>query len=313
MAQKEIHEILDDKLAEIRKNASAVKLFLYNGGLYPTMICCPETLKILDTFKARSDDVVLVGYPKTGSHWVGQILTELEVASGKYDEEERKRRQKNEKELALLPYLEFGDPEKFERWEKLPSRRIIKTHLRIQNIPKSVFQQKAKILVLLRNPKDTAVSYFHFAKGMNLTSSQKTWDEFFTDFINGEVPYGFYFDHIIEWNKYLDDKNVMFITYEEIKEDPVLGLKRIAEFFDFSVTDQDIQSIAEKTSFKAMKDRAPKTHGKVGETLFRKGIVGDWKNVFSEGQSEEMDKKFEEHAASTKLGKMLKYEVYCKN
>lgn len=38
------------------------------------------------------------------------------------------------------------------------------------------------------------------------------------------VPYGLYFDHIIGWNNYLDDKNVMFITYEEIQEVRVVFL-----------------------------------------------------------------------------------------
>ncbi|KAH0616156.1 hypothetical protein JD844_027074 [Phrynosoma platyrhinos] len=105
----------------------------------------------------------------------------------------------------------------------------------------------------------------------------------------------------------------MFITYEELKQNTTLGLKRIAEFFEFSVTEKDIQSIEEKTSFKAMKDKAAETHGDIGQNFFRKGIVGDWKTIFSTDQSEEMDKKFEENVARTRLGKMLKYEVYCKN
>ncbi|XP_066467474.1 sulfotransferase 6B1-like [Tiliqua scincoides] len=313
MAQKGLVELFDKTLAEGKKIAPAERLFLFNGGLYPAMVCRPETLKILDTFEARSDDVVLVGYPKTGTNWVGQILTELETASGKYDEEERKRRQQKEKDLSVFPYLEFGDSDKFERMKKLPSRRVIKTHLAPGKMPKSIFQKKAKILVLFRNPKDTAVSYFHFTKGINLRPSEETWDEFFPDYITGKVPYGLYLDHIIEWNNYLDDKNVMFITYEEVKGNGVLALKRIAEFFNFSVSEQEIESIVEKTSFKTMKDNAPVTHGEMGKSLFRKGIVGDWKNTFSESQNEEMDRKFEEKVARTKLGMMLKYEEYCKD
>ncbi|XP_077781937.1 sulfotransferase 6B1-like isoform X1 [Podarcis muralis] len=325
MSQEGLKEIMDKKLEEAGKAAPEDQLFMHDGGLYPTIVCCPETMKILDTFEARSDDVVLVGYAKTGTNWVGQILKELEAASGKYDEEEMKRRQQIEKELKLLPYLEFGDPGKFERLKKLPSRRVIKTHLIPQKIPKSIFQKKAKfcipvlplsvlkILVLFRNPKDTAVSYFHFSKGMSIVPDQKTWDEFFSEFMNGIVPYGLYFNHIIEWNKYLDDKNIMFITYEELKENTTLGIKKIAEFFNFSVTEQDIQSIMEKTSFNSMKEKSHETHGKMGNTLFRKGIVGDWKSVFSESQNEEMDRKFEEAAGRTKLGKMLKYELYCKS
>ncbi|XP_054830196.1 sulfotransferase 6B1-like [Eublepharis macularius] len=314
MAQAGMCELLDKSLAESKDISPSDKMFLHNEVMYPTMICCPETLKILDTFEARSDDVILVGYPKTGTNWVGQILVELEAVSGKYDDEERKKRRtrQRESELSLFPYLEFGDPEKFERMKQLPSRRRIKTHLAPQTLPKSIFKNKTKILVLFRNPKDTAVSYFHFANGMKLFPTQKTWDEFFPDFIRGTVPWGLYLDHIMEWNKYLDDKNVMFITYEEIKENPALGVKRMAEFFDFSVSEQEIQFIVEKTSFKTMKDEASETHGEMGKSLFRKGIVGDWKNVFSENQNEEMDRKFEESVARTKLGMMLKYDVYCK-
>ncbi|XP_061480396.1 sulfotransferase 6B1-like [Rhineura floridana] len=314
MAQKGLREFLDKKMEEADKIAPQDRLFLHDGGLYPILVCQPETLKMLDTFEARSDDVILVGYPKTGTNWVGQILVELASASGKYDEEERKQRQQKENELSIRPYLEFGDPGKFERMKTLPSRRIIKTHLIPQKIPKSIFQKKAKMLALFRNPKDTAVSYFHFAKGMKLVpDDQQTWEEFFPDFMSGKVPYCLYFDYIIEWNKYMDDKNIMFITYEELKENETLGLKKIAEFFGFSVTEQDIQSIVGKTSFKAMKEKSLETHGKMGESLFRKGIIGDWRNVFSESQNEEMDRKFEETVASTKLGVMLKYELYCKS
>nr|XP_060609741.1 sulfotransferase 6B1-like [Anolis sagrei ordinatus] len=313
MAEKGSSESLEKKLEETRKAGPKDGLVLYNEDLFPSVTCQLETLKILHTFKARSDDVVLVGYAKTGTNWVAHILIELEAASGKYDEEERKRRKQQEAELKLMPYLEFGDPGKFERMEKLPSRRIIRTHVKPRNIPKSFFEQNTKMLVLFRNPKDTAVSYYHFAKSMKLFPSEKNWDDFFADFINGKVPYGIYLDHIIEWNKYIDNKNIMFITFEELKENPILGVKRIAEFFKFSVTEKDIQTIVEKTSFKSMKEKSAETHGDIGQHFFRKGIVGDWSSIFSEDQSKEMDIKYEEQLRKTKLGKMLKYEVYCKN
>ncbi|XP_070589992.1 sulfotransferase 6B1-like [Erythrolamprus reginae] len=312
MTQKQLSKILDERLEENEKTAPSERTFMYDGVLYPAMVCCPETLKIINTFRARKDDIILVSYPKTGSNWVGEILTQLEIASGKYDEDEQKQRQQILQDMSLFPYLEFGDPEKFERMEKLPSRRVIKTHLILQKLPRSIFEKKAKMLVLFRNPKDTAVSFFHFAKGINMNSDQKTWDEFFEEFITGEVAYGSYFDHINEWNNYLDDSNVFFITYEEIKENPVSELKKIAKFFDFSVTEEEIETIVKKTSFESMKGTAGK-FGKMGKALFRKGIIGDWTSVFSEIQNEKMDRKFEETVAKTKLGMKLKYELYCKN
>ncbi|KAL7987602.1 hypothetical protein Chor_006521 [Crotalus horridus] len=314
MDQKYFSKFLDEKLEENEKAAPSERMFMYDGVLYPAMITCLETLKRVHTFRAWQDDVILVflAGQNTGSNWVGEILTQLEIASGKYDEDEQKRREQILQELTLFPYLEFGDPEKIERMEKMPSRRIIKTHLSPQKLPKSIFEKKAKMLVLFRNPKDTAVSFFHFAKGIKISPEQKTWDEFFENFVTGKVAYGSYFDHITEWNNYLDDSYVFFITYEEIKENPVSALKKIAKFFNFSVTEEEIESIVKKTSFENMKNNAG-TYGKLGKTLFRKGIVGDWTSVFSESQSERMDRKFEESVAKTKLGMMLKYELYCKN
>uniref|UniRef100_A0A8C5SK03 Sulfotransferase n=1 Tax=Laticauda laticaudata TaxID=8630 RepID=A0A8C5SK03_LATLA len=274
-----LSKALDERLEENEKKALSERTFMYDGVLYPTMVCCPEILKRIHTFRAREDDIILVSYPKTGKHH---------------------------------SFARNAFVSKQRLMEKLPSRRIIKTHLNPQKLPKSVFEQKAKILVLLRNPKDTAVSFFHFSKGIRLISDQETWDEYFEAFITGKVVYGSYFDYIVEWNKYLDDSNIFFITYEEIKENPASSLKKIAKFFDFSVTEEKIESIVKETHFETMKNNAG-TFGKVGQILFRKGIVGDWTSVFSESQNEKMDRKFEETVAKTKLGMKLKYEVYCKN
>lgn len=42
------------------------------------------------------------------------------------------------------------------------------------------------------------------------------------------------------------------------------------------------------------------------------GEVGDWRNHFSQAQSEQMNAAFETHLRGTKLGARLNYDVYCK-
>ena len=32
------------------------------------------------------------------------------------------------------------------------------------------------------------------------------------------VAWGSYFDHLVEWNKYVDNEKIMMINYEELKE-----------------------------------------------------------------------------------------------
>lgn len=43
-------------------------LFSYKGIPYPTTLCSPEAFKALESFEARSDDVILAGYPKSGEY-----------------------------------------------------------------------------------------------------------------------------------------------------------------------------------------------------------------------------------------------------
>ncbi|KFO86849.1 Sulfotransferase 6B1, partial [Buceros rhinoceros silvestris] len=143
-----------------------------------------------------------------------------------------------------------------KRMKKLPSRRIILTHLPPDALPPSMLQSKAKILVLVRNPKDTAVSYYHFYNDMPVLPSFASWDEYFAAFMNGKLAWGSYIDHLVEWNKYIDLERIMVISYEELKEDQILGMKRIAAFFGFSVCEEDFRRIAEKTSFQAMKEKS---------------------------------------------------------
>ncbi|NXN12389.1 ST6B1 Sulfotransferase, partial [Indicator maculatus] len=168
------------------------------------------------------------------------------------------------------------------------------------------------ILLLIRNPKDVATSFYHFSNAMSPFPSYDTWDDFFTAFMTKKMPWGCYFEYHSAWNKYAADENVMVLTYEELKENPVQGVKNIADFFGICLTEKELQSVVERSSFQSMKKNSQKTHGALGNVFFRKGGVSDWKNLFSEDQNEKMDKAFDEHIGGTKLGTKLKYEMYCK-
>ncbi|NXV91414.1 ST6B1 Sulfotransferase, partial [Calonectris borealis] len=121
-----------------------------------------------------------------------------------------------------------------QRMKKLPSRRIMLTHLPPHLWPPSILQSKAMILVLVWNPKHAAVSYYQFYNNMPALPPFASWDEYFAAFMNGKWPvlgntlhsyvsssspmaWGSYFDHLMEWNKYIDHERIMMISYEELK------------------------------------------------------------------------------------------------
>ncbi|XP_030410137.1 sulfotransferase 6B1 [Gopherus evgoodei] len=276
-------------------------LFFYQGTPYPVTVCSAETFQALENLEARRDDMVLVSYPKCGANWLIQLLNDLIFTTSQTKHINTE-----------LPFIECGDPEKYQRMKQFPSPRILATHLHYDNLPKSIFKNKAKILVLFRNPKDTAASFFHFYNNVTEVPSYNSWDEFFSEFMSGKVSWGSYFDHAVTWNKHIEDENVMIITYEDLKENLASGVKQIAEFFGFSPTAEQIQFIADRGSFQAMREKSQEIYGSVGPILFRKGAVGDWKNLFTEAQSQEMDAKFKECLGGTKLEANLKYDVHCK-
>ncbi|XP_078511820.1 sulfotransferase 6B1-like [Lissotriton helveticus] len=293
---------INEKLSAAAKDKTPEELvFTHKGVLYPSMLCSPETFQALDAFQLRADDLLLVSYPKCGTNWTVQILHDMiYTVHGK-------------EPPPLMAMLEFGSPDKFESLNQIPPRRVLTTHLHRDKIPRSMEVNKVKTLVVFRNPKDTAVSLFHFYNSLALLPNYSSWDEFFEYFMTGKVIYSSWFEYAIAWNEHIDDENVMVLMFEEMKVDLEAAVKKISVFFGVHLTEEQILLITERGGFKAMKERSSETHGSVGSTIFRKGDVGDWKNYFSEAQSREMDAKFEECLGGTKLGEMMNYKTHCKS
>uniref|UniRef100_A0A8C5RZ12 Sulfotransferase n=1 Tax=Laticauda laticaudata TaxID=8630 RepID=A0A8C5RZ12_LATLA len=238
-----------------------------------------------------------------GTNWVFQILIEMVTAIS------------SNKESPLLRHhlmLEFGSREKFLKMKEQLSPHYYATHLHYDDIPKSFLEKKVKMLVVFRNPKDAVTSYYHFYNNNPLLPTPSSWDDFFQKFMRGEVAWKSYFDHALAWDKHMDEENIMIITYEELKENLLDGVQRIADFYELPLSDEIVKSIADKATFQAMSIKSPEIFGQFASVIFRKGEVGNWRTLFTEAQSKEMDAKFEACLAGTKLGAKLKYDKYCK-
>uniref|UniRef100_A0A8C5QMF0 Sulfotransferase n=1 Tax=Leptobrachium leishanense TaxID=445787 RepID=A0A8C5QMF0_9ANUR len=199
----------------------------------------------------------------------------------------------------------------YQDLEGQPSPRVFTTHSHYDSIPRSFFENKVKTLLVLRNPKDNAVSFYHFSNANPVLPSYDSWDSFYRAYMDEKVCFGSYFDYLFAWNKHIDDSNIMAVTFEGLKEDFPSKVKQIAEFFGKPMTDKQIALAGSKTTFKSMKKGYSESHGDISSMIFRKGDIGDWKNYFTEEQSQEMNAKFEERLAGTKLGDMINYKKYC--
>ena len=51
----------------------------------------------------------------------------------------------------------------------------------------------------MRNPKDVAVSLFHQSRAESVFEYDGDWNDFFERFMSGNVEFGSWFDHVLQW------------------------------------------------------------------------------------------------------------------
>ncbi len=194
----------------------------------------------------------------------------------------------------------------------LPPPRLMKTHLRLHFFETSLKKSGAKVLVSIRNPKDSLVSLFQFYKLLpTFGPLQATWDEFFQElFVKKQLVFGDYFDFYEGWWRYKTENpnQVLFVWYEDMKKNLSGTIRTVAEFLGKSLTEEHVGKIEKHTRFESMKanDSVCPAPMAPREAFFRKGEVGDWKNYFSQAQSEYVDKLVNERLIP--LGLEMKME-----
>ncbi|TKC33585.1 hypothetical protein EI555_004697 [Monodon monoceros] len=155
------------------------------------------------------------------------------------------------------------------------------------------------IIYITRNPKDTAVSLFHYYRENPNLPGIETWHELFELFLRGDVflitngyttihfssvVYGSWFDHVLSWEEHKNAKNILIISYEEMKKDPSKTIKKITAFLGLSMSDGEINQIAWKTSFTEMKNNTTKENCDPNHTIC--ALTSNRNLVFRKGKSE---------------------------
>lgn len=262
-------------------------------------------------FEVKPDDIWMVTYPKAGSTWlqemVWQIANGFDVEGGK--ENIFFRAPFFEMSVFVpdgaggaVPSMDAKDPaskmaqlnaDSVQFSAGLTGQRIIKTHLPLSMLPPNLLDT-AKVIFCTRNPKDSAVSFFHHEKMLPPHGLDKDADfiKYTKLYREGNTPYGDYFEHFRDCAKNLDHPNLKHIWFEELKADQKAVMKELAKFLGKDFPDDKLDALDEHLKFDKLKNNDAVNHkppkGAVPDevrekfTFFRKGIVGDWKNWFTD-------------------------------
>lgn len=258
-----------------------------------------------DSFKTRPGDVFVATFPKSGTTWTQQVLMLLK----------NRGEQGDIPVMRAIPWIErlisAEGQDGIDMLNKVEGHtadggRWFKAHSPYQFIPKG---SGVKYIVATRNPKDTMVSMFHHARSKVEFQYEGDWNNWYEIFLKGKCESGDWFDFTLGyWNAAKEDPSAfLFFTFEEMKRDPKSVIRKIANFVEIPYDDALIDLVAEKSSFKAMKNNPLANCSQVaqkGLPHMRKGEVGDWKNYFTVAQSE----AFDELNSEKMLGKGLNFE-----
>ncbi|XP_027348060.1 cytosolic sulfotransferase 5-like [Abrus precatorius] len=315
---KFLHDELPKELQEflstlpIEKGWPVPHYYQYQGVWYNPIIL-EATLTCQKHFQANDTDILLVSIPKAGTTWLKSLAFAL-LNRERYPNIQTHPLVTNNPH-ALVPFLEldlYSDQHFLPKLQALSSPRLLSTHLPYISLPTSVKESTCKIIYVSRNPKDTFISYWHFANKMvQKTKEPISLEEAFQLFCRGVSPYGPFCEHVLAyWKASLErPEKVLFLSFEDMKMRPTFYLKELAKFIECPFSEEEeaqgmVDDILKLCSFDNMRNLEANKVGKIplgmeSNTYFRRGQVGDWKNYLTVEMVEHLntitEKKLGEH------------------
>ncbi|NER00851.1 MAG: hypothetical protein F6K30_29855 [Cyanothece sp. SIO2G6] len=219
-------------------------------------------------FQIFSDDIFLVSYPKSGSTWVRFLIGNY-LSGNKYD---------FTNSHLIIPDVHYN-PEQIGNLEK---PRFIKSHY-------SFVPEYKRVIYIVRDVRDVAVSYFFHARKYSLIDKEMRFRDFVLsvfgqDKIDTLLPWG---NHV---NSYLEnhENDLLLVRYEDLIDDTYRELARILDFSGLPLQQDKVASAVESSSFSKMQ-RMEQNQIEQFEQLvnsdhsikfIRQGRVGVWQEWF---------------------------------
>ncbi|XP_042121874.1 sulfotransferase 2A1-like [Peromyscus maniculatus bairdii] len=237
----------------------------FEGIPFPTIEYEKEIIEeTRNMFVIRDEDTVILTYPKSGTNWLIEIVCLIQTK---------------------------GDPNWIQSvpiWDRSPwiesqrgypllinkeGPRLISSHLPFQLFPKSFFSSKAKILYVIRNPRDVLVSGYFFWSKTKFVKNPRSLTTYFEWFIKGNVAFGSWFEHTCAWLSMRKRDNLLLLRYEDIKKDTKSSIKKFCDFLGKKLEPDELDMVLKYSSFQAMKENKMSNFSIITEDLAPNGLV----------------------------------------
>ncbi len=168
--------------------------------------------------------------------------------------------------------------------------RLINTHEQYR-------KEYKKAIYLARDGRDVALSEFAYTSALEFFHGD--FDQFLNVFLCGKIS-GFapWHRHIHSWldSPIAGTQNLLVVQFEELRQNPIEGFTRMADFLELSVSAERIQRAVANNSLDRMKEkeRAEPQRASIKDRFVRGGVLQGWRAKFTPAQLA----LFEKHAGS---------------
>jgi hypothetical protein len=226
------------------------------------------------------DDTFIVSYPRSGNTWTRFLIANLlhrdePVTFANIDR--------------LIPDI-HAVPRKVLR--TTPRPRVIKSH--------EYFDLRyPQVIYIVRDPRDVAVSYYHFHRKFRRIDPDYPIESYVTRFIAGEFDsYASWGQNVASWigTRRCGD-GFLLLRYEDLIENPECELAKVASFFQIEVSPEQLSRAVELSSADRMR-RLEKAetdvwvvtkNGRKDIPFVREATPGRWKAELPASSVEEIE------------------------
>lgn len=264
--------------------------FLHTETMDDFPLLSISTPKVLSLCADLRDDanlptVFVASFPKSGTTWMQAIVYNL-LSNGD---------QSFDHISNYSPFFEIS-----RTWDEENNRlnsffhdnhqrlgaRVFNTHLRYNMMPKG---DKMKYIYVCRSGKDAALSFYHHLHNQDDADNYGgSLSDFLRDWLNGKIIFGSWLRHLENWipASLNPMNNILVVKYEDLVQDLVGEMVRIAAFLDLSYSRTEIEKISKYVTFDYMKSHSRQfsptsVPWKTGFEFIRQGVVGQSEAAFT--------------------------------
>jgi hypothetical protein len=199
---------------------------------------------ILRDKRLRETDVMLVSYPRSGNTWMRVIIAHILYPQMQINSLQDIK--------ALVPDIYTS----FRKGAEYSSPRVVKTHqsyaTRHEPLNPNFY---SKNIYIVRHPFDVIASYYDFQSNLwkDKPYSEPSLGRFVEKVVSGAFTVSWQ-EHVLSWHCMREEKEILFVRYEDLLEQPAEVVKLVAEFLGRSLSPEEIEGVCERSSIEAMRE-----------------------------------------------------------